>query len=142
MGKEVDADTDTDRCSRLIRFECTFCADRGLSEALRSQLISMHIYMCDHLLRLIPRLWSARFRALISHDVDERSTHPFFNFPSKDNESHSLHTHSRRGYLPSICVPGSSFVARSVHTVVSCNFDKGSPWLIELQAHLPRPEVL
>src|ERR1700734_2232179 len=95
MGKEVDADTNTDRCSRLIRFECTFCADRGLSEVLRSQLISMHIYMCDHLLRLIPRLWSARFRALISRDVDERSTHPFFSISCLKTTSPTVSTHTQ-----------------------------------------------
>src|SRR5271154_785547 len=63
-GKGVDMYRD--RCSRLICFECTFYADRRSPEVLRPRLISMHIsMMCDHLLRLIPRLWSTRFRALI-----------------------------------------------------------------------------
>ena len=98
-GKGVDADTDTDKCSRLICFECTFCADRRLSKALRSRLISMHVYMCDHLLRLIPRLWSARFRALISHEVDERSTHPLLplsiSCPKRSPTIPPTHTHTQ-----------------------------------------------
>lgn len=110
------------------------------------------------LLRLIPKLWSAHFRALISHDVDEWSTHPFFldqfpvyrqrvpQSPHTPREGISLNLRTRLKFRGAVCAHCSkrqlcrfrqirefwTRVCRLHRTVTTA-----PPWLTELQGHLP-----
>jgi hypothetical protein len=106
--------------------------------------------LCNHLLRLTPRLWSARFKALIFSRPRQAEYSPLLSgsisylkttSPTVP-QSHRL----KERLLPSIYVTVSSIVMRSVHTAVKLqlyrlivNLDqgvqfapssrKGFPWL-------------